>query len=383
MVPAYPPLEAYRRDVARLAPTQTFGLDDGEWLAASLMLQQYVDAAPDDRQRLGRELAIYLAAGEETTVCDAALRLAVSIERAGALHLAASWLALLERVVSTDRVLDRGRVLARRGSLARKFGDPDGARAVYEQVEAMAERHAEPELTARAWIGYGILAQMRGNYPEARRWYTGAALIADDNGCADPAYAAHIGLLSCAAIARDGNEGMREGWRAYRLANGDPGREAEVLTNLAQLLYDRGEYAVALHGFAAAVARAKYPDVLFPALGGVARSAARLRLSSIVDAAARHVESDAVVAWPYPLCAALIELSDANLLLGRDDVAADYRSRAAAIATARGFHELSHRAAHPAPAPAPVVADPLDAEAQRIVRDLGRIDAPAELRAPV
>ena len=146
--------------------------------------------------------------------------------------------------------------------------------ALYAEAEAIGEADGEPELSARAWIGYAILAHMRGNYPEARRWYGAAVLIADDNGFREQSFSARQGLMVAAAVAGDFDRAMREGWQAFVLSSGDRDREAEVLTNMAQVLHESGRHDAALRGFAAAVTRTIVPTVLLPALGGAASAAA-------------------------------------------------------------------------------------------------------------
>jgi tetratricopeptide (TPR) repeat protein len=380
MIPTYPPLEAYRRDIARLAAAKAFGPDDGEWLAASLALQRYAHARPADRQRLAGELAAYLAVGNEITVCDAALRVTFAIEKSGALHLAASWLALLEQVIPADRPVELGRVLTARARLTRKFGDLTGSRAIYEEIERMGQMYAEPELTARAWIGYALTDQGRGNHPDSRRWFAAAALVADDNGCAQVSYHAHFGLQTAALIARDFDAAIREGWRAFALAGGDPELEAECLTNLSQVLYECGVYRTALRGFAACVAKASYVDTLVPALGGVASAAARLGRPNIVDAAAKRLEALLPVSSPLAIAQVLLEMSDANLILGRPEIARSFRERASVVAEAGGFHEFIYRIANPSvSADAGTARFELGPEANQIVLDIGRFNAPSDL----
>ncbi len=379
MVPTYHPLEAYCRDIARLASRDSFGPDDADWIAASLALQRYVDATPTERQRLATDLATVLAVGDEITVCDAALRVAFDVEKMGAWHLAMSWLDLLERLLPSERYVEVGRVFAYRARLVRKFGDMVSSRAISEEIERMGQLHAEPELTARAWLGYGVMAHSRGNIPEARRWYSAAALVADDNGFNEPSYVAHVGLQTCALIGRHFDLAMLEGWRAFALAEGDMEREAEVLTNLAQTLHECGEHRVALRGFAAAVSKSKYLDTLLPALGGVASSAAHLGQPDVVDAAADRLERLLAVASPLPHALVLLEMSDANLVLDRADEAARFRERAALLADAHGFHEVVYRVANPAfIANARFVLGP---ESHRIAHDIGRISAPVDLCA--
>lgn len=378
MIPIYSPLEAYRRDLARIAPAPAFGAEDREWIAASLALQRYVEADARDRAPLAQELARHLAVGNETSVCDAALRVATEIEHVGALHLAATWLALLEQLLPRERVRDHGRVLCGRARIVRKFGDMEEARALYHDVERLGEAHGDPELTARAWVGHGVLAQMRGNYPEARRWFTSAALVADDNGCTEAAYYAHHSLCVCAAIGGDLSLALREGWQAYQLAGTDSEHRAEALGNLSQVLYDAGEYRAARRGFATVLATSRYPSCLLPALGGAAMTAARVGDASGVDAAAQRIASIGGAAWTYAVSSALIDLGEAYELLGRREDAAASRARALELAHANQYHELTHRALHPKTV-SPTAT--LSTEAIRVARDVERMNVPRPLAA--
>ena len=184
MLVPYPPLEAYRRDVARLGGQRSLGPDDGRWVAAAVLLQRFVDAPPEERGEIAKALARYLASEAEVTFWRAGLEVADQIDEAGALHLCYTWLSLLEKIVPEDRALDVGRFRATRARLARKLGDTDVAIELYKEVEQLGETRAEPELTARAWIGFAVSAVERGNLPEAKRWYQAAALVADDTACA-------------------------------------------------------------------------------------------------------------------------------------------------------------------------------------------------------
>src|SRR6476661_223780 len=107
MLVPYPPLEAYRRDVARLDGA-AFGPDDGRWIAAASLLQRYTESSGADRREIGTRLAAHLAFETELTFCNAGLQLGREIEEAGALNLAMSWLTLLEQTVPHDRTLDLG-----------------------------------------------------------------------------------------------------------------------------------------------------------------------------------------------------------------------------------------------------------------------------------
>jgi hypothetical protein len=90
-------------------------------------------------------------------------------EQAGAFVLAFSTLAALRRALSP--VLDRrteGLVLAQQGRVARQLGALSAAAELYAGSVRAARAARAPDVTARALIGSGVLASMRGNYPEAR-----------------------------------------------------------------------------------------------------------------------------------------------------------------------------------------------------------------------
>jgi tetratricopeptide (TPR) repeat protein len=377
MVP-YPPLEAYRRDIARLGGP-AFGPDDGRWVAAASLLQRYTESSGADQREIGSRLAVHLAFETELTFCSAGLQLGREIEEAGALHLAMSWLTLLERTVPNNRTLDIGRLRAARARVARRLGDVEASRELYAQVEQLGESHAEPELTTRAWVGFGVIALERGNNPEARRWYEAAALVADDTGCRDESSQAHQGLMIVFGKAGDTERALIEGWRAYRASAADDERSAELLSNLSQVLYDSGQYAVALRGFGAAVSRATQPRILLGALGGVALSAGMLDRADVVDAAAARIERLIRAAWSHPVAVAYLELSDAFAMVGDTRRSIEYRKRALSLAEANSNHEVAYRASEP-PSARPRAADPTPTFGTTAMRVIGQIDL---LEAPV
>jgi tetratricopeptide (TPR) repeat protein len=379
MVP-YPPLEAYRRDLARVGG-ESFGLDDDRWLSAATLLQRYTEAGGADRRELGARLAGYLAFETELTFCSAALRLARDIEEAGALHLAESWLTLLEQTISSERTLDFGHVRATRARVARRLGDIAAAKQLYSEVESLGESRAEPELTTRAWIGYGIIAMERGNYPEARRWYEAAALVADDTGCTEQSSQAHQGLMVVYGTAGDFERVIVAGWRAYRAAATDDERASEILANVSQALYDVGKFAAALRGFGATVARATHPRILLAALGGAAMAAGALGQKRVVEAAATRIERLARSIWSHPVALAYLDLSDAFSMLGNTPRAAEFRRLGLELAEANSHHELVFRGNAP-PAPPPAAAGPTQAFGTTATQILGQIEtlsAPADL----
>jgi tetratricopeptide (TPR) repeat protein len=384
MLVPYPPLEAYRRDVERLGDRPAFGPRDARWVDMALLLQRFVDAPADERHELAPEIARLLAPGVELTFWQAGLEVANEIEEAGALHLCYTWLFSLERIVPETRVMDTGRIRANRARIARKLGAVDLALELYGQVEQLGEQRAEPELTARAWIGYAVAAFERGNFPEARRWYRAAALVADDTGCAEQASLAHQGLLISFAVAGEFNDAIVEGWHAYVSAHGNAARQAEILSNVSQALYDMGQHAAALRGFAAAIAHTAHVRVLLPALGGVAMAAAALDRPSVVRAAATRAEALMSSGWHHPVALTLLDLADAYDRLGDPHTANGYRSRGLSIAEFHGLHQLAHRAREGKPVErrhaAPVELDPA---AGQVVGSIELLNAPSDLCAIV
>jgi tetratricopeptide (TPR) repeat protein len=382
MLAPYPPLEAYRRDAARVGEGRSFGPDAGRWIATAVLLERYVNAVPGERHHLAGELARELARDHDaSSFWVSALALATQIEEAGALHLSYAWLCLLQRIVPIDRTLDAGRVRAVAARVVRKLGAPDISQSLYADVERLGERAAEPELTARAWIGFGVLAVERGNYPEAKRWYQAAALVADDTGCDEQSSNAHQGLLVVYAMAGDFANAIIEGWAAFNSANGDPLRESEILGNVAQALHDMGHHAAALRAFAAVVARRAHIRSLLPALGGAALAAAALGNVEVVNAAAQRVSALVGNAWPHPVAQTWLDLADAYDWIGDTAQSADYRARAIALAEANGLHQLVFRGEEerrPAPSRATTPID-VGTPVGQVVEHIQALEAPPDL----
>jgi hypothetical protein len=112
-----------------------------------------------------------------------------------------------------------------------------------------------------------------------------------------------------AGVAGDYNAALVYGWRAYEGATGDPNHEASALIALAQVLYETGRPEVAVHGFAAAVAREPPARTALPALGGLALAAAALGDARRVHAARAQAERQmAVAGLPYDAASTLLEL---------------------------------------------------------------------------
>ena len=127
-------------------------------------------------------------------------------------------------------------------------------------------------------------------------------------------------------------------------AMGDITREAETLTNLAQLCLEYGYPRAALRDFFSALARTQTLRIRLSALGGAALAAGRLEeralLSRVQGELLQTIEGSSL---PYENAQGLYHLSAAYLALGDEVTAERFRQDVARIANARGYYELSHR----------------------------------------
>jgi tetratricopeptide (TPR) repeat protein len=396
MLAPRPPLVAYRQDLARSGGREGFGPSDATWLSVALILSHAVDVAPDSRPPL-------LPTLREVVGSDPALRevLAVSehdpprdfeldgvspivrsvverMEDEGALNLGYSTLAILAEADLRLSVLERGRVLAQLGRIAWKAGALDTAREQYRRAEVLGRTARIPELRVRAWVGYSIVAQLRGNYPEVRKWGARAAHEAERAGLTALGSLAYHCLMVSAAVGGDPNAALAYGWRAFEGAIGDRAREAGALLHLSQCLLDCGQPDAAVPGFLATLDRQPVSRIAFPALGGLAVAAAAIGDRALVHTTKARIERlIAIAPFPYQCAAALLELSQALAAIGDVEGAAACHARARELAQRHAYHEILHRleAVRVAPVPsraeAPHVLDPKGTEVARAVASLG------------
>ena len=140
----------------------------------------------------------------------------------------------------------------------------------------LARKTRSAELDARAELGFGALAQMRGNYPEMLEHAQRAARIADREGLAGIARHAHYGLMVGAVKRGQYGEALVEGQRVLRLSYGDALLEAEILESIGQLLIEAGRAREARACLAAVATRRLPARLLLPALGGLAVTSAQI-----------------------------------------------------------------------------------------------------------
>ena len=379
VLPPWPPLEAYRRDAEHLS--QDAASDVGAWLLpVAVLLARYAESPDSERLRLRKELrgalrhgvpshdlgavgasstsassayipetdststAIYQQDQDALWLGPAVRDFANVAEDLGAFHLAYSTLSLNERIHVED-LLERGRSTAQRGRIARKLGKLEMAAHLYQMVLRLNTRAKSKELRARAYLGYGVVAHVRGSYPVARKWYQRAARVADAYGITDVSSMAHHGLMIAASVAGELEQALLEGWAAFAHAGGDVRLEAEMLLNIGQLLLEMDRPESATCSFAAALTRTSLPRLTLPAWGGLAVAAARRRHVGLVHQAALRIDTIAGHAiLPYDIISAQFDLATAYLQLGMKETAEHYQRRTLAASRSHGFHEFVYRA---------------------------------------
>ena len=360
MLAPLPSVEAFRRDA--VSP-DSVDLDDGiiaSWLESATRLERAAMTSGPARERL---LLGLLASHDVVAFPDAPVSLAavfstitdlaLEMEDQTCFRLAHSMLSTLLLILPSDEVALRGRVIAQQGRLARLLGDREASGRYYEQVQLLGEEYALPDLIGRAWFGFGVQAQHRGDYPEARRRFH--AVIALEGAASESVRNSHHHLMIAAASAGDYDTAADHGWKAFRGASSSR-QETDALANLAQLLLEAGHARAALRGFAAALARKPILRFELPILSGAAcaaaaalpRAAARALVRNFADRTQFIVKSlRNGEALPHPSAAALVELSEALAVVGENEWSEEVADQAERLASAHGFHQLTYRLENP------------------------------------
>jgi tetratricopeptide (TPR) repeat protein len=382
MLAPLPSVEAFRRD----AVSDGVELDDGVaagWLESATRLERAAMTRGPERERLLTGLLAQHgvvtfrdSATSPIAVVSAVASVATEMEDQAFFRLAHSMLSTLLIVLPETEVLLRGRVIAHQGRLARHLGDLRSAACYYEEVDRLGSEQNLAELTGRAWVGYGILAQLRGDFPEARRRFGDA--IALEGAASDTITYAHHHLMMAAAAARDYDTAASHAWKAFK-GSSTSAQETDALVNLAQLLLDAGYPRAALRGFAAALARDPISRHELPILGGAACAAAAAlpqvaaralvrNFAERVDQVVTLLHDGRSLAWPS--ASALVEISEALAVVGDDERARNVADRAEALASANAFHQLTYRLENPVQIAKPVVLAPSTNEILAAVDEL-------------
>jgi len=390
MLAPLPSVEAFRRDAVSMDSVE---LDDGvaaSWLESATRLERAAMTRGAERERL---LAGLLAQHDVMTFRDSPISpaavfstvtdMAAEMEDQTCFRTAHSVLSSLLMLLPETEILLRGRVIAQQARLARHLGEVAASARYYGEVERLGADNALPELTGRGWQGFGILARLRGDFPEARRRFL--AVIELAGAAPESVGHAHHELMVAAGTAGNYDEAAMHAWAAFRRAESQA-QETESLLNLAQLLLVAGHARAALRGFAAALARQPIMRLELPILGGAACAAAASlprpaahaiaknfaeRLEYIV----RNLKNGQVM--PFPIASALVEMSEALAAVGDEDRSHVAATSATELANAHGYHELTFRLDNPVLVAPPA---PLAPATQEIITAVDELEG-AELVA--
>jgi tetratricopeptide (TPR) repeat protein len=373
MLPLQSPLEAYRADLSRHPNRTDFGRSDTVWLLVAHCLHRLSRAHGDARRsiaencasaigdlastvspdspeeatmleqlaRLRRSLPLMDAARAAGEVVNAARILADQMGEAGALWLAFSTLGHVRLAATAAPARDIGLAMADQAWVSRTLGDLDSADELYDGVAAAGVRFDSPELHARALLGKGVTARVRGNYPKARTHLREGLALAERAGFSDLVAIGHQGLLIAAGTAGDLNTALVHGWAAHELLAADPNRQAEVLLNLSQASLDAGQAGAARSGFLASMSRSESPRFRLACLGGAAVASATVGDSTMLTRMASVAEEWlSATAFPFESASVLRSLYRAFSIVGDAERAEGYRLRARALARKNGFFEI-------------------------------------------
>jgi tetratricopeptide (TPR) repeat protein len=383
MLAPLPPLEAFRRDAGRKIGGMPSDAKAAAWLESTMRLQRAAMVRGEERERLiigflaqHNVVAFPSARMSPHTLLAAVMPLAAAMEDAAFFRLSHSMLSLLLVLIPTEEILARGRILLKVARIARQVGEHDAALAYFRSTEELGHRHNFPELTAGAWTGLGILAELRGDFPEARRLL--GAVLELEGALPESVSVAHHGLMVAAATALDYDTAAVHAWKAYEGAS-TPIQQTEMLVSLAQLLLVAGHSKPALRGFAAALARDPLPRLALPALGGAACAASQAlrgvprrtlvrRLVYRVHALVKSLGDGSSL--PYQSAVAFVEASEALTAIGEAASAERTRELATALAASHGFHELTFRLENPPARSEPTVLAPKAAAVVEAVESL-------------
>jgi tetratricopeptide (TPR) repeat protein len=357
-------LDAYRADLGSAA-VESFSGHDQLWLAFGTVLQRAarldhlerdsyltagisaVTAGADSgvsRAVAAARESMNVAAPLAEQISGATLAIAGEVEDAGAYALATTILDWAKFLVGEKEPRSLGRIVARQARILRELGELDAAREVSAYLQELAAFHGDVELAARAHLGIGVIARMRGNYPEARAEFSAVLREPELSRELRELHShAHHGLLIATAVAGDFDASLEHGRLALERAR-DEVHRMELLANVAGTCLAAGQDRAALNSFLRVLANPSSPRIRLTAIGGAAVSAARLHLGGMVSKLAdTGLEATRQSGPMYETADMLREIAEAYYLIGDSVAAESFRRRALDSAHAGGFFEIVHR----------------------------------------
>ena len=375
------PLDAYREDLSRAPGRRRLAAGDEFWIILATGLRRLAQAPPRSRPAAARRLATAIDAiakdserrtplarsdrsaarpnGHPRLVAAALARFpqldhaadlvthvrgaVADAEEAGAVGLAREMLTDLRELSSHAPPLDQGMILLQLGRIARTLGDLDGAQDFFAATRDLGRQHYVEELAVRVDAAEAVVARTRGNYPAARTLFERARAGAERHRLVDVLGMAHHGLMIVTAEGGDFDTALRHGWNALSAARVQGAREAEMLVNLAELCAKMGYDAAALGALAAALARTTIPRLRLPALAGIVGAAGRVCDADRVAATEALIAAEASDRFPFETSRAWLAVARARRAIGDAGAADAAAEKAAVIARAHGFYEITHR----------------------------------------
>ena len=238
----------------------------------------------------------------------------------------------------------RGIVLAQLGRVVRQLGALDLAQEYYEAAMQLGFEHDALDVVARALLGLGALALMRGNYPKARKLFERALVNADGAHNPELIRSAHHGLQNCGLASGDFDSALVHGWNVLRLCI-SPDSRAEALMNMAEICRMTGEDDAAMRVYAVAMDWSTNKRVRLHALSGALRSAVKIdRLTEARRFLAEIDELMPTVADVYAQASVGVEIAGSLFQLGDTTAASALLERSSALAVENFFHEVVHQA---------------------------------------
>lgn len=324
---------AYRADLA--ATAKPLGPDDDAWITIATLLSQACAVSDEPRAalvrnaaELARALLLERAAAHasrsewgsaDVGTCETVLILADHMFEAGALHLTRVALSAFLEADTSLSILQQGRLVSRRARVDARLGHVEEAMDQYRAVARLGKQIDSAELRIRAWFGLGVLAQMRGNYPELMRYSRRAARLAHRFELPLLNRLAHTGLMTAAGAQHRFDDALRHARIVYRGSLGDPLLEGEILQSIGQLLLEAGHTGKAADVFAGVLRRPLPLRIILPALGGLAIAAGKRGDVACVRWVLAELERlDATTGiLPYAYASALLECASALSMVNR------------------------------------------------------------------
>lgn len=353
-------LDAYRADLAQ-AQVGSFSACDGTWLMLGTVLQR-ATALPAAERAAYLSQASPLAAEAFAscashshgvaaaspppglTLLDVVRDVAASAEDHGAFAVSMVLLDHARTLIEPADVAVHGRLTYQQSRVLRKVGEMERSDQLLDELLELAQGAKDQNLVGWAHVGLSANARNRGNHPRAREECKAAlACAALNSEGAEIQSHAHHGLLTSCAAAGDFGDALVHGVAALKLT-GNPGRRVEMLTNVAAVCYDLGDYHSALLGYLRVLAERPTIRIYISALGGAALSAAKMGDARTVrQLASRGQELLGRDSPAHELTDMAREFAEAYRAIGELGQYERLRHHAVSRARRGGFFEVLHR----------------------------------------